>query len=71
MRKKKINIKIGGSIPKMKSNPPITGVPSLDLCHLGPISKIFCPSFLDFKNGIRTLPSKIAIMRENISGAAI
>ena len=32
---------------RMNINPPISGVPSLDLCHAGPISRI-CEPALSF-----------------------
>ena len=35
----------------------MVGVPSLDLCQRGPISKIFCPILTLFKTGIKTLAS--------------
>ena len=29
----------------MNSNPPMVGVPCLDLCHAGPSSRMVCPNF--------------------------
>ena len=39
----------------MKKSPPMVGVPSFDLCHLGPISSIGCPIFRLISAGINFL----------------
>ena len=39
----------------MKARPPIVGVPSLLLCQRGPMSSIFCPTFMLLSFGIMNL----------------
>ena len=42
------------------------GVPSLDLCHRGPISRLFCPSLCDLRMGIK-MRSKKTVNKRTVS----
>ena len=45
-------------------NPPISGVPSLDLCHAGPISSICEPALSFLRYGMSITPKSAATMSD-------
>ncbi len=45
----------------MNMSPPIVGVPSLDMCHVGPSRLMLCPALMLRSHGTRKNPM-IAVM---------
>ena len=55
--------------PRMNMMPPMVGVPALDLCHVGPSSRISWPAFRLRSSGMRNLP--MSSVSTKLTAAAI
>lgn len=64
---KKENTALRMRMAAMKKSPPIVGVPSLDLCHLGPISSIGCPIFRLISAGMNFFDKSAVIRKDAIT----
>ena len=49
---------------RMKTRPPMAGVPALELCHLGPTSRMVCPAFSARSQGMMKRPASSAIRKQ-------
>ena len=54
------------AMARMNINPPMVGVPCLDMCQVGPSSRMDCPAFSRRSTGIRICPAITATPKATI-----